>query len=288
MQRFHIGAVTDEFSSDISIAAAAMRELGMKGAELRVVGDKNVMDLTDAELRTAVDVLRGNGLEVISIASPLLKCSLPDAPEIDARFQQDIFNSKHTYEDQPRLAERAFEIAKLTGAKIVRVFSYWRVVKPELVFERVVDALQDLSDKAGKHGLIVGLENEHACNISTAQDTARVLAAVDHENLQVVWDPANAYASGEKPFPTGYRLLDVTRIGHVHVKDCTMHGHQPVWCELGKGDIDWEGQMDALAEDGYKGLIHLETHWAGPHGDKLEGSKICGCDLRRLVEATAL
>jgi L-ribulose-5-phosphate 3-epimerase len=288
MQRFRIGAITDEFSSDIAVAAGAMQELGMKGAELRVVGGKNIMDLSDAEIVKAMEILRKHGLEVVAIATPLLKCSLPDAPEIDSRFQQDIFNAKHSYEDQPRLAERAFRIAKLTGANIIRVFSYWRVLTPEVVFERVVDALQELSDKAASHGLIVGLENEHACNIATAQETARVLAAIDHRNLQVVWDPANAYVSGEKPFPTGYQLLDSTRIAHVHAKDCTLDGHKPVWGPLGECDIDWQGQMDALAEDGYKGFIHLETHWAGPNGDKFEGSKICGRNLKKLVESTAL
>jgi len=288
MQRFRIGAITDEFSSDIGIAAAAMRELGMKGAELRVVGGKNIMDLSDAEIAQTMGVLLANDLAVVSIATPLLKCSLPDAPEIDSRFQQDIFNSKHTFEDQPRLAERAFQIAQLTGAKIVRVFSYWRVLKPEVVFERVVDALQELSDKAAKHGLIIGLENEHACNIATAQETARVLAAIDHENLQVVWDPANAYVSGEKPFPTGYQLLDATRIAHVHAKDCTLDGQKPIWGPLGECDIDWVGQIDALAQDGYKGFINLETHWPGPDGNKFEGSKICGRNLKKLVSATAL
>jgi L-ribulose-5-phosphate 3-epimerase len=288
MQRFRIGAITDEFSPDIQAAAEAMRELGMRGAELRVIGGRNIMDLDDAEIEQAMDVLRTNGLQVVSIASPLLKCTLPNAPEVDSRFQQDSFSARHSFEDQPRLAERAFEIASLTGAKIVRVFSYWRVVEPEAVFERVVDALQDLSDKAAKHGLIIGIENEHACNIATAQETARVLAAVDHDNLQVVWDPANAYVSGEKPFPSGYRLLETTRIAHVHAKDCTLAGHSPVWGPLGECDIDWEGQVDALAEDGYNGFIHLETHWAGPGGNKLEGSMICGRNLKRLVEATAL
>ena len=46
--------------------------------------------------------------------------------------------------------------------------------------------------------MIIGLENEHACNIATGAETARVLAALDHPNLQVVWDPANAVVSGEK------------------------------------------------------------------------------------------
>src|SRR6266478_536220 len=99
MQRFRIGAITDEFSSDISVAAAAMRDLGMKGAELRVVGGKNIMDLSDAEIARTMEVLKANDLEVVSIATPLLKCTLPEAPEVDSRFQQDIFNSKHTFED---------------------------------------------------------------------------------------------------------------------------------------------------------------------------------------------
>ena len=47
-------------------------------------------------------------MTVISIASPVLKCVLPDAPAVDQRFQQDVFGSKHTYADQPRLAARAF------------------------------------------------------------------------------------------------------------------------------------------------------------------------------------
>src|SRR6185436_4196202 len=284
-QLFPIAAITDEFSPDIAAAARSMREIGMTGAELRMVFGKNIIDLTDAELAQAKDIVNGEGLEVISIASPLLKCVLPNAPELDKRFVQDIFASTHTFEDQPRLTERAFDIARRTGARIVRVFSYWRTVEPEKCFDRVVAALRDLAEKAAKQNLIIGLENEHACNIATGAETARVLAALDHPNLKVVWDPCNALVSGENPFPEGYGRLSATRIVHVHAKDCYRPAEARNFGALGECDIDWKGQIQALKNDGYRGYISLETHWGGPGGDKHAGSMICGRNLKALVAA---
>jgi sugar phosphate isomerase/epimerase len=260
-----------------------MAGIGMTGAELRMLSGKNVIDLTNVELDRAREIVAGHGLEIVSIASPLLKCVLPDAPDVDARFQQDVFASSHTFEDQPRLADRALEIAERTGARIIRVFSYWRTVQPETCFERIARALQQLAAHAAPDGRIIGLENEHACNVATGAETALMLEAVAHPNLQVVWDPANAYVSGETAFPDGYHCLPAQRIAHVHAKDCRVDGHRPTWCALGDGGIDWTGQIGALAADDYRGWISLETHWGGPHGDKLEASTICGRNLRTMT-----
>ncbi len=278
-----IAAITDEFSPDLDIALQAMQEIGMSGVELRVISGRNIIDLSDAELDLVAERVAASGLKVISIASPLFKCLLPDSPPVDSRFQHDVFASKHTFEDQPRLAERAFFIAKRLGAKKIRVFSFWRVIQPETCFESVVRELGELAEKAARHGLTIGLENEHACNIATGAETRQVLDCLKHSNLGVVWDPANAYVSGESPFPAGYAALPPDRIVHVHAKDCHMEGHTPVWGPLGTRAIDWKGQIAALLKDGYKGYLSLETHWAGPGGDKLQASKICGWNLRGLA-----
>src|SRR5450756_2385155 len=147
---FPVAAITDEFSPDIDTAVRSMAELGMTGAELRMVFGKNIVDLSDAELARAIEIVRGAGLEIVSIASPLLKCVLPDSPEVDARFQQDMFAAKHTFADQPRLTARALQIAGRTGARIIRVFSYWRTVDPEVCFDRIVEALRALADQAAQ------------------------------------------------------------------------------------------------------------------------------------------
>jgi sugar phosphate isomerase/epimerase len=283
MPHYPIAAITDEFSPDIEIAVRSMQEIGMTGAELRMVFGKNIIDLTDEEIDRAIAICKGAGMEIISIASPLLKCVLPDAPDVDSRFQQDMFASKNTFADQPRLTARAFAIAKRTGARIIRVFSYWRTVRPEECFDRIVVALGHLADQAAAQDLIIGIENEHACNIGTGAEAARLLKALDHPNLKLVWDPANAVVGGEKAIPDGYSKLPVSRIQHVHAKDCTMDGHKPNWCRIGDGVVGWRDQMDALIRDGYKGWISLETHWPGPGGNKHEASMICGRALKELV-----
>src|SRR5215510_2014443 len=135
--RISIAAITDEFSPDIDVALTAMSELGMTGAELRVIAGRNVIDLRDAEIDDIRARAEARGMKILSIASPVLKCELPGGPPIDESIQRDVFGKQYSFHDQPRLAERAFEIAARTGARIVRVFSYWRTIDPPSCFNRV-------------------------------------------------------------------------------------------------------------------------------------------------------
>ena len=61
MQLFRTAAITDEFSPDIEVAVRSMAEVGMTGAELRMVFGKNIMDLSDEELDRAIGMVRGSG-----------------------------------------------------------------------------------------------------------------------------------------------------------------------------------------------------------------------------------
>ncbi len=283
--RLPIAAITDEFSPSLSEAIAPMREIGMAGAELRVLDGKNILDLSNDELKQAKDILDQAAMKVVSIASPLLKCVLENGPALDVRFERDVFASKHTLADQPRLAERAFEVARFFGAPVIRVFSYWRTVQPERCLDAIARALTDLARSASREGLIIGLENEHACNVATGEETAGLLDLVSSPELMIVWDPANALVAGEVPFPGGYERLPKRRIVHVHAKDCDMLTGKPAWGPLGTRHILWKEQIAKLLEDGYSGYLSLETHWQGPGGNKQEASRICGWNLRGLAAA---
>ena len=284
--RFRTAAITDEFSPDLETALRGMAAVGMTGAELRLISGRNMIDLDDREVDRVRATVQAHGMMVVSLASPLLKCVLPDAPPLDTRIEHDVFGSPYTYEDQPRLTRRAFEVAERAGAGIIRVFSYWRTVEPERCFPAAAAALHELAEEAAKRGVVIGLENEQACNAGTGDEAARLLALVEHPSLKALWDPANASILGEVPYPDGYRRLPPARIAHVHAKDCIVSDHKPTWGAVGEMGVDWKGQIAALRRDGYSGWISLETHWTGPNGDKFEASTICGRNLESLVSGS--
>ena len=132
---FPIAAITDEFSpTDLDAALAGMADVGMTGAELRIAFGRNMIELSDDEVDEVRTKVQAHGMSVVALASPLLKCVLPDSPPLDTRVQHDVFGSPYNFEDQPRLTRRAFEVAERLGTNIIRVFSYWRTVDPEACF----------------------------------------------------------------------------------------------------------------------------------------------------------
>ncbi len=263
--------------------------MGIPALELRTIWNKNIVDMNDEEIRQVEHLAQEFGLEVVSIASPVFKCTLPDGGDIDHRFEQDAFHSAHTYDDQPRILERSLELANIFEAPIVRVFSFWRTVEPEKITSRIIEALQGTVEKAAAAGVKIGLENEHACNIATASESAPILDAIQHSSFGLVWDPANCYIAGEVPYPDGYGRLAANRILHVHAKDGVLPpgSDRMIWGDVGAGEVDWTGQLSAMVRDGYTGMVSLETHWGGPGGDKFKGSTICARSLQRLVAEAA-
>ena len=251
--QFPIAAITDEFSPDLDAALTGMSAVGMTGAELRVIDGRNMIELTDEEVDQVRAKIEARGMSVVALASPLLKCVLPNSPPLDTRVQHDVFGSPYNFEDQPRLTRRAFEIAERLGTRIIRVFSYWRTVEPEACFEAAASALHELAEEASKRGMVIGLENEHACNVGTGAETKRLLARLGHPALKVVWDPANASILGENPFPDGYVAGPAAASHTCTPRTATSRITKPIWGAVGEMGVGWEGQLDALRRDGYRG-----------------------------------
>jgi L-ribulose-5-phosphate 3-epimerase len=266
---FRISAINDELGQDFGRACEVIsREFGLEWIELRGMWSKNIMKLDASEVAEARRILEKYKLRVTDIASPLFKVDWPGAPKSKFSPKGAQFNADFTYDQQGEVLERSIALAKAFRTDRVRCFDFWRLEYPSPYRDAMNAKLLEAANAAGKQGIILILENEYACNTATGAEAAQTLAAVQSSSFMVNWDPANAAARGETPYPAGYNLLPKDRIGHCHCKDIKniaspSDSTEPGWAAMGAGVIDWVGQFTALKRQGYQYAVSLETHWRG-------------------------
>jgi sugar phosphate isomerase/epimerase len=249
--------------------------------ELRGMWKKNIVNLDEKEVAEARRILVKYQLKVTDIASPLFKVDWPGAPK--SKFSEGkSFGADFKLNQQDEVLERSMEMAKAFQTDRVRCFDFWRLEDQAPYRAAINDKLRDAAAKAEKRGIILVLENEPACNTATAAEAVKVLSAVQSPALMLNWDPGNAAASGEIPYPDGYNLLPKERIGHCHCKDVVKNGKDD-WAPMGGGIIDWAGQFKALKRDGYHYAVSLETHWSGG-GSPEECSRKSWAGMKRLLQ----
>jgi len=263
---FRIAVINDEISEDFDRAChVAAREFGMEWIEVRGMWNKNIVSLDSKESTEARRILDKYQLRVTDIASPLFKTDWPGAPKSKFSPAKPEFNADFSFAQQDEVLERALELAKQFGTDRVRCFDFWRLEDQAPYRAAMNDKLREAAMKAGKKNITLVLENELSCNTATGAEAAKVLDMVKSRWLMLNWDPGNAAARGEKPYPDGYSLLPKDRIGHCHCKDVVRKsGDEPYdWAKMGSGIVDWRGQFKAFKRDGYRYAVSLETHWDG-------------------------
>ncbi len=252
-----LGVITDEISEDLDHALAVCKELDIHVVELRSVWNTNIIDLDDAQLTRLETTLKQGGFSVCGIASPFLKCHLDQAAPAVGRMHSA---GQATRSEQPGILDTSLDLADRFDAPIVRAFSFWRVDDPEAVREEILEILREATARTAQRGRLLGLENEHACNIATGEETAWYFERIPDRTLGVIWDPGNEAALGSVPFPNGYNAIR-ERIHHVHLKDIVRLGDATAFTAIGDGVIAYEAQFRALAADRYDGVLSLETHY---------------------------
>ena len=127
--------------------------------------------------------------------------------------------------------------------------------------------------KAEEAGMVLVLENEHQTFIGSGEESRRLLDRIPSKSLGLIWDPGNAFHRGEDPFLDGYERIK-ERTSHFHIKDVKRdEAGEYHWMPVGKGEMDIPGQLQALIDDVYTGIVSLETHYTPEGGTKEEGSR---------------
>jgi sugar phosphate isomerase/epimerase len=270
---FTLSAFGDEIADDLQAQVQLLRELRVGHLELRGIWGKNVVEITDDEVRSVQEICTKYGTSISGIGSPVGKSPL-EAP-LDAEVAR---------------LSRIFQIAEILGTRKVRVFSFYPPESGTKVpfddyIEDAAARLDRLTALACREGFTLLMENEKDIVGDTPERCHALLSAIDSPHLRFAWDPANFIQVGvSHPMTRGWSLLG-RYVAHVHVKDAL----------LSEGTIEPAGQGDgqigelllALQDSGYQGHLALEPHLvAAGHSSGfsgVEGMTQAVVALRRLM-----
>jgi len=106
---------------------------------------------------------------------------------------------------QDEVLERSLELARVSRR---RPHPLLRLLAPRLIPSRIAmpwtQNFLAAAEKCGKKNIVLVIENEHECNTGTGPESVRTLNAVRSPHFMLNWDPGNAAALDDVPFPDSY------------------------------------------------------------------------------------
>jgi len=262
-----IAIVTDEISDDPQTSIELGLEWGVTAYELRGYGAERVPLFTPFQKHRIEELLDQFDVRVVAISPGLFKCPNPLAPREHfplSIIDQTLYERWRHPRDLAKyhlqeLLPLSIEYAQSIGAEKIVAFSFERgTMKEKTVPDEVLLVIQEAAGQCAGADLELVIEVEAGFWCDTGANTAAIMRAIAHPALGVNWDPGNAIVAGDIPFPDGYAAVR-DYVKHVHFKDVTFTndgGHRYVL----EGEIEWAGQVAALVDDGYAGIISVETH----------------------------
>ncbi len=240
-----LSAFADEVTDDLLEQLKYLVKEHVGYIEPRFVDRKNIMDLTQAQLKEAKKMIDDYGLKVSAIGSPIGKV------RIDEPFQPHLDKFKH-----------AVELAEFFETPYIRMFSYYPPEGEDIAGYRD----QVMERMAAKVELLEGLnvamvhENEARIYGHTAENCVDIVETIDSPKLRLVYDPAN-FVWGEKITDNVDRCWPLMKpyVVHVHIKDWKL-GAEDVGTIPGEGDGQIKQLLSELAAIEYDGCLTMEPH----------------------------
>ena len=244
---FMISAFGDEIASDLETQLQVLNELKIPCLELRAVWGQNVLLLSDEQVAQVRALCDGHGVKISAIGSPIGKSP------IEAPVETEVQNLR-----------RLIEIARQLGTNNIRIFSFHppgdsASVDYDSYVDSAIDRIRCLAAVAEAEGITLLLENEKGIVGDTLERCVKLVEGLESAHLVFLWDSANFVQVGEARITErGWPLLS-SRVGYVHIKDCTLDGTVKA---AGEGDGQVPELLTELVRSGYKGMLALEPHLA--------------------------
>jgi sugar phosphate isomerase/epimerase len=234
-----LSGFADEISPDLAVQLDTLDSLQIRFLELRGVWGKNVLDLTAEELDKVRRQLRGRGIGVSAIGSPIGKAG------IDSDFA----------EYRPRV-QRAIDVANKMESPYIRMFSFYCGDRDE-DRDEVIRRMQSMVDMAAAGGVTMLHENEKGIYGEQPDRCLDLHETVQGDSFRATFDPANFVQAGVKPYEEAFPLLR-PYVVYFHIKDAVMGEGRVV--PAGEGDGQLKELMAAAKRMSYDGFLSLEPH----------------------------
>lgn len=248
--RFRVSGFGDEISDELSVQLRVMSELGVDGLEPRRVQlpgaeTKNIVELSDSELRTMRRMLDDQGMACSQVGSPVGKA--PVTSDLQVQLRQ---------------LEGAVRAAHALDAAYIRVFGFQPAQGEPLAADRpaALDVFRRVAEYAASldPDITLSLENEHDLFDDTPAACAEFLA-LEGASIGMCFDPGNFVRAGVRPFDEAWPVLGAATC-MIHVKDFDTSSGD--WAPAGAGDGQLADVLGA-ADPEAVAYLSLEPHLAG-------------------------
>lgn len=242
-----LAIVSDEISKDFRKAVEYGMDWGITDYEIRTLTTGRVPYVANDEINLVNEVTKAQDLNISAISPGLFKISLNDEDQLKLQIEENIYES--------------FRLADRLGTRNVIIFGFKRYDRePQSNYIQIIHILKRMASLAEKYGFQLLLENRPGFWADTGVNTAKILDEIDSKNLSSIWDPANAAAAGEIPYPYGYLAIR-KHIRSIHVKDYRRNSqNEHEYVVVGDGVVDWQGQFRAIMHGVHIDYITIETH----------------------------
>ncbi len=242
---WNLTGFADEISPQLDEQLRVLADESMRYMELRSVWNKNVLDLSDAELEKVKAVTSERGVGISSIGSPIGKSMITE-----------------DFEPQMKRFRHALHVARVMEAPYIRVFSFFIPEGHDANHFRdeVLKRMDALAKEAEAAGVTLLHENEKDIYGDIPSRCRDILTGIGSPALRAAWDAANFVQCGVRsPYTDGYESLRPF-IEYVHVKDALADSGEVV--PAGEGDGELRETISALHASGFEGFFSLEPHLA--------------------------
>ena len=260
-----LGVITDGISRELERALAVMNEFGLTQAELQFLWDKEVGDLSDAQLDRVQQLVKAHDVEVSCISRHIF----------GGLALSDLSPTAPAYLAHLEALGRCIDMAQALDCQLVRIMSFkkemilfgsqgaeeWNVATG--AWDKARELIGGAVQIAEERGITLVVETGNNAITNSAYLACKLIDELGSERLKLLWDPANALYSTEAAYPDGYDALRGRYLGHIHLKDVVVDiAKATVTCrQLGSGQMApyLTDLATALAADNYDGSISLES-----------------------------